>query len=210
MQTWNDEQLRAAVSESRNMSQTLRALGLRPVGGNYETIRRRIDALELDTRHWVRGGRVTATEEEFRRAVSASTSRSAALAMLGWPTTSGSYRRFAEMLVAYRVDASHLRRRPRISPVRSRLPIEDLLQRPGVKTSWLKTRLIEEGLFLAICDLCCRDEWMGRPIPLELDHINGARQDNRLENLRLLCPNCHALTPTYRGRNIGSYQRLPA
>ncbi len=45
-------------------------------------------------------------------------------------------------------------------------------------------------------------------MPLELDHINGDRDDNRLGNLRVICPNCHAQTPTYRGRNIGATQRL--
>lgn len=44
-------------------------------------------------------------------------------------------------------------------------------------------------------------EWLNEPIPLELDHINGICHDNRLENLRLLCPNCHAKTSTYRGKN---------
>ena len=47
-------------------------------------------------------------------------------------------------------------------------------------------------------------------MPLELDHKNGDRRDNRLENLWLPCPNCHALTPTYRGRNIGRSNDQPA
>ena len=62
------------------------------------------------------------------------------------------------------------------------------------------------------CYNCNLTNWLGFNIPLELEHINGDNRDNRIENLILLCPNCHALTPTYRGKNkhkIGSSGRTP-
>jgi hypothetical protein len=54
------------------------------------------------------------------------------------------------------------------------------------------------------CAGCGLTEWQGQPIVLQLDHINGVHNDNRLDNLRLLCPNCHSQTDTYCGRNQGA------
>lgn len=68
-------------------------------------------------------------------------------------------------------------------------------------TSQLKNRLILEGYKENRCESCGIEEWNGAPISLELDHISGDRSDNSLQNLRILCPNCHSQTPTYRGRN---------
>jgi hypothetical protein len=58
-----------------------------------------------------------------------------------------------------------------------------------------------------VADVCAScgtpPTWRGRPLPLEVDHIDGDWQNNLLRNLRLLCPNCHSVTDTYRGRNKG-------
>lgn len=65
----------------------------------------------------------------------------------------------------------------------------------------LRNRLRRAGLKEARCELCGLTDWQGHPVPLELDHITGNATDNRLENLRILCPNCHAQTETWCGRN---------
>jgi 5-methylcytosine-specific restriction endonuclease McrA len=65
----------------------------------------------------------------------------------------------------------------------------------------LKLRLIKEGLKQPSCERCGLVDWLCEPIALALHHINGDRLDNRLENLELLCPNCHSQTDTFAGRN---------
>jgi 5-methylcytosine-specific restriction endonuclease McrA len=80
------------------------------------------------------------------------------------------------------------------------MPIEELLAAPRDR-GHLKSRLRKEGLLPLRCGECGLGKWRGRPIALELHHINGHDQDDRLENLTLLCPNCHSQTDSWGGRN---------
>ncbi len=70
----------------------------------------------------------------------------------------------------------------------------------------LKLLLFRDNIKKEACECCKLDMWQGKRIPLELDHINGNHWDNRLENLRILCANCHGQTPTNSGKNIGKYK----
>ena len=82
-----------------------------------------------------------------------------------------------------------------------RLPLSVLLM-PSTSRKAVKARLLDAGLLQNVCQTCGLREWLGKPIALHIDHINGIRNDHRLENLRMLCPNCHSQTETYAGRNV--------
>lgn len=71
----------------------------------------------------------------------------------------------------------------------------------GKARSNIKRRLLAAGLLKAACSECGLYEWLGERLTAQIDHINGVRDDYRLENLRMLCPNCHSQTPTYGKRN---------
>lgn len=86
---------------------------------------------------------------------------------------------------------------------REKVPINEILEglHPHFQTFKLKLRLIKNRVLVYKCAICAIDSWNGSTISLELDHIDGNRLNHRLENLRLLCPNCHSQTSTYRAKN---------
>lgn len=83
-------------------------------------------------------------------------------------------------------------------------PLEDILKLDGqaIGSSRLRRRLIYEGLFINQCSVCGIDSWCGKRLVCQIDHINGNNKDNRIENLRILCPNCHSQTDTFAGKNV--------
>lgn len=87
---------------------------------------------------------------------------------------------------------------------RDRVMSLDTLMAEGRNTGrgHLKGRLIQAGLLRPECYECGRTHWQGQLLSLHLHHCNGNKYDNRLENLQLLCPNCHSLTPNYSGKNV--------
>jgi DNA-binding CsgD family transcriptional regulator len=89
-----------------------------------------------------------------------------------------------------------------IVPRPARIPLDQLLVAgPRRNRNHLKKRLFDAGIKTPRCERCGLDEWRGRDIPLALHHVNGDRNDNRLENLEILCANCHSQTDTWSGRN---------
>lgn len=84
-------------------------------------------------------------------------------------------------------------------------PLNNILVKNSIYTNrtHLKIRLIEENIIEYKCGICNNTgDWLGNKLTLQLDHINGINNDNRIENLRFLCPNCHSQTITYAGANV--------
>lgn len=76
-----------------------------------------------------------------------------------------------------------------------------LMNSSDIQSNKIRKKLLREHYKEHKCENCGLTEWLGHPIPLELHHIDGDRDNNVLENFELLCPNCHAMTDSYRGRN---------
>ncbi len=84
-----------------------------------------------------------------------------------------------------------------------KLPLSEILEgkHPQYRTHKLHIRLLKEGIKQHQCEKCGLKKWLDQDIPLELHHEDGNSSSHRLSNLKLLCPNCHALTDNYRGKN---------
>lgn len=154
----------------------------------------------MRTRSW--------TIEQIKDAVKNSSSYRQVLQKLHLREAGGNYEQLKKYIKELKLDIKHFTgkgwNKGMTGIGKVRIATKDILVNDSFFQSYkLKKRLFKEGFKKCACELCGWSQKAkdGR-VPLELDHMNGNRRDNRLKNLRILCPNCHSLQPTHRGKNI--------
>lgn len=144
------------------------------------------------------------TDGQFIEAVANSTSIRQVLGKLGLAMQGGNYASFHNIVKELNIDTNHFtgqgwKKDKTFGP---RASLDDYFSgKQTVKSHKLRLRLLREGIFEYKCYKCNLSSWNNQPIPLELEHIDGDHLNNSLANLTILCPNCHAQTSTYRGKN---------
>lgn len=203
-----ETEFRNTVASHLSITAIVQELGFHRHHEAYQAVRDRISDLGIDTSHFRTGGRRPRryTDTQLRDAVKRSRSIRQTLIRLGIRAEGGNYKTIQGDMQRLGLDTSHFtgkrwRSGSSRPTFRARDLSEVLIENSHVDTTTIRKRLLREGVKEHRCECCGTTEWLGRPVPLELDHINGIYNDHRLENLRLLCPNCHAQTDTYRGRN---------
>jgi hypothetical protein len=150
------------------------------------------------------------TDEQFIEAVKHSRSVRQVLTELNLNQTGGNYQAFYNRCKQLGLTVAHFKSQSWNKGLTfEKKPITEYLNNSRFITSHsLRLRLINSNIKQAKCERCGITEWNGLPAPLELDHMNGIHTDNRLENLQILCPNCHYQTVNHRGKNKGVRKRM--
>ncbi|MER5870870.1 HNH endonuclease [Streptomyces sp. NPDC002044] len=201
------ELLAEAAAQCKDLDEVIARYGIRPHPRLKQYLMRRfsaygIDVSHLKTRSYIRHEKPD--EEALRQAVAASQSLTEALRILGRPSSFSWRTSLKKWIDEMGLDTSHLlgqaHQRGKPSPVTGR-PAEDVLVRHDGRRR-TGTKVLRRALrAIGVPDECGRcgspAEWKGLPMTLEIDHVNGDWSDDRRENLRLLCPNCHAITSTW-------------
>lgn len=147
---------------------------------------------------------------KLEKIVKESKTKTECLKKMGMRAAGGNYRTLTKYIKKYNIDITHFEsdeiiKKKLMSFNRiKKIPLDDILTTGSTyNRGHLKERLYKEGIKKKECELCGQGEiWNGNKMSLIIDHINGVWNDNRIENLRIVCPNCNATLPTHCGKNI--------
>ncbi|MER6977515.1 HNH endonuclease signature motif containing protein [Streptomyces carpinensis] len=197
------QELSAAATTATSIRGVARALGIPDDSCSRSALNRMLRAQAIDTEHFSHR-RVAIPEGRLRDAVERSTSYAEVMRCLDLEVNDTNHRRVRRASARLGLDTSHFKRkswarpeRPAPAPIARRVLVVLPPDAGRTNRTQLHRALTEIGVPYA-CETCGNaGEWLGQPITLQIDHVNGNWRDNRRENLRYLCPNCHSLTETW-------------
>ncbi|MFC9131309.1 HNH endonuclease [Streptomyces sp. NPDC057099] len=202
---YDRDRLAEAATRCSDIDEVIAFLGTRPDSHLRGHLIKRFAHFGIDISHFRPCGRpARPTPDDLREAVADSLSLAEVLRRLGRPNHGWERDKLRAWIAEDGVSTAHFlgqaHQRGKAGPTPAKRPEEILVQHDGkrrTKTTLLRRALLEIG----VPERCARcgtgPQWLGKPMTLEIDHINGDWSDDRRENLRLLCPNCHASTDTW-------------
>ena len=149
------------------------------------------------------------TKEKLEPIVAESRAITEVVRKLGLKASGGNHNHISKKIKSFELDTSHFigqswnkGKRPQNKYSEEEFIKNVLvLDGPAWNSHPIKLKLFELGLKEKKCEKCCQNEWwFGEILSFHLEHVNGNHRDNRLENLKILCPNCHSQTPTYAAK----------
>lgn len=203
---WSKENLVRCVENSTTFKDIIEKLGLKVGASSYQSLKLYLEKYEIDFRsdytkhHW--------EKDNLSKLICESINHTDVLIKMNLIPHGSNFRTLNKYIEKYDIDISHFEsfyKRSRFGR-REKVKLSEVLtENSNYDRAILKKRLFEEGIKERKCELCGQDEnWNGKKMSLIIDHINGINNDNRIENLQIVCPNCNSTLDTFAGRNIES------
>jgi len=202
--------LEKLIKDGKNFKEILLELDILPIWSNYNTLKKYLRKFDIDYSH-LRNSisyiKANWEKENVEKIINESKSQKEVLEKMGLRSAGSNFSTLKKYIELYELDTSHFKRCYEDMVLfngENKISLCDvLIENSTYDRRSLKDRLYNEGLKERKCELCGQgEEWTGKHMSLILDHINGIHNDNRIGNLRIVCPNCNATLDTHCGKNL--------